>query len=104
MQELSTATFDKGINTKPVVIIDFWASWCGPCRAMAPTFEELSKEMPEILFAKVNVDDNQEIAVKYGIMGIPCFLIFKNGKEADRIVGVTQKAVMKAKLEAAEKR
>lgn len=104
MQELTTATFDKEIKAKSVAIIDFWASWCGPCRAMTPVFEELSKEMPHVLFAKVNVDDNQEIAVKYGIMGIPCFLIFKNSKEVDRIVGVAQKAVMKAKLEAVEKR
>jgi len=86
MKELTQELFEKEIN-QGIFVIDFWASWCGPCRAMAPVFESISEQMPKVKFAKVNVEECQQIARKYEISSIPCFIIFKNGKEVGRIVG-----------------
>ena len=86
MKELTLDTFDKEIN-KGISVIDFWAPWCGPCRAMAPVLESVSEQMPEINFAKVNVEEHQNIGRKYEISSIPCFIVFKDGKEIGRIIG-----------------
>ncbi len=99
MLELNKTNFEKEINENSFLILDAWASWCAPCRAMSPIFEELSKEMKNIKFAKLNVDENTEIASKLGIMSIPTFIIFKDGSEVDRIIGANSKAVMKSKIE-----
>lgn len=103
MLELTESNFSKETKDKTIVI-DFWAEWCGPCKAMAPVFEELSKELKNVTFAKVNVDNNQEIASKFNVMGIPTFIILKNGKEVDRIVGSNPKSVLKSKIEAVSKK
>lgn len=78
------------------VLVDFWAAWCGPCRAMHSTLESLARDFK---VCKVNVDTNQELANHYGISSIPALLIFKNGRIASRHVGVTSEAVLRQELE-----
>ncbi|MCH7541164.1 thioredoxin [Patescibacteria group bacterium] len=82
-----------------VQFVDFYADWCGPCVVMKPVIEELEKELAgDIEIKKIDVDQNQEEASKYGVMSIPTYLILKDGKEVDRFVGVTSKEVIKHKL------
>ena len=90
--EVTDDSFDKEVlqSDKPV-IVDFWAEWCGPCRMLGPRFEELSNEMKDIKFCKLNVDDNQETAAKFGIRSIPTMLMFKSGKLAGNIIVLCQK-------------
>ncbi|MBS3148424.1 thioredoxin [Candidatus Woesearchaeota archaeon] len=97
--EVSEANFEKEVlkSEKPVVV-DYWAPWCSPCKMIAPVFEKLSGEMKSVKFAKVNVDDNTQLAHDQGVMGIPCLIIYKNGEEADRIVGFQGEAQLKQKL------
>jgi len=84
------------------VVVDFWAVWCGPCRMMAPVLEQLAEDYEgSIKFAKVNVDENQELAARYGIMSIPTLVIFNAGQEAGRIIGYMPKEKLKEQLEAA---
>lgn len=98
--ELDNTNFDSTISggSAPVVI-DFWAPWCGPCKAIAPILEELAEELGDaVKICKVNVDNNSEIASKFEIRAIPTILIFKEGAVADTIVGLTSKDDLKAKL------
>jgi len=86
--KLNSSSFDNFINSDVPVLIDFWADWCMPCRMMAPVMEELAKAYSgKAMFGKVNVDENQQIAGRYGIMSIPHFLVFKNGTLTEKIVG-----------------
>ncbi len=94
VENLSKETFDKYIK-KGVVVVDFWAPWCAPCRLQGPIVEDLSKEMKKVKFGKVNVDKNREIAAKFGIRGIPTLIIFKDGKVAEKVVGLHQKEDLK---------
>ena len=81
---------------KEVLLVDFWAPWCGPCKMVAPTLNEIAETEPDITIGKVNVDHNQDLAKKYKVRNIPTMLIFKNGVEVGRIVGVkTKKAILK---------
>jgi len=83
-----------------VQFVDFYADWCGPCVVMKPVIDELEKDLAgDIEIKKIDVDQNQEEASKYGVMSIPTYLILKDGKEVDRFVGVTSKEVIKHKLE-----
>jgi len=89
---LTKADFDQKIKTG-VALVDFWATWCGPCRAAGPIIEELSKEYAgKILVGKVDVDHEQELAAKYGVMSIPTIILFKDGVEIGRQVGFSGKA------------
>lgn len=82
------------------VLVDFWAVWCGPCRMIAPIIDELANEYDgTVKVGKVNVDENQALAAKYGVMSIPTIMVFKNGQPVERIVGALPKREIKAKLD-----
>ena len=82
-----------------IALIDFYADWCGPCIVMEPVIEELEKEIAgEIEIKKINVDENEQEAAKYGVMSIPTYIILKDGKEADRFIGATSKEILKEKI------
>lgn len=99
--EVTTSTWDKEVlQDKGLVMIDFWAVWCGPCRMIAPTVEELAKEYSgKIKVAKLNTDENPDIASKYKIMGIPTIMFFKGGQRVDQVVGAVPKNQLKSKID-----
>ena len=97
--QLIDADIDEIIRKFSTIVIDCWAPWCGPCRMIGPVIEELAKEMQgKIVFGKLNVDENPQTSMKYGIMSIPTMLVFKNGQLADRFVGAMPKEMLLQKL------
>jgi thioredoxin 1 len=86
------------VEEHPLAVVDCWAPWCGPCRMVSPVIDELAQEM-DVTFGKLNVDDNQEVAMQYKIMSIPTLLIFKNGELMDRVIGALPKKEIKRKIE-----
>ena len=80
-------------NSDKLVVVDFWASWCGPCRMLAPIMESISEEMTDVKFCKINVDDEPGLASKYGIMSIPTVLVIKDGKIKEQFIGIQPKGV-----------
>jgi thioredoxin 1 len=98
--EVKDATFEEFIKKHKVAVIDCWAPWCGPCRAIAPKVEELAKEMEgKVGFGKLNTDENEAIPMKYNITAIPTLLVFKDGKLVDKMIGAGSKEMMKMKFE-----
>jgi thioredoxin 1 len=93
MIHVTSSSWDNDVTKSDLpVLVDFWAEWCGPCRMVGPAVEQLSQSMSDkIKIAKLNVDENQEIAVKYGVRSIPSLLLFKDGKEIARTVGAAPK-------------
>lgn len=100
--ELTDSNFQEQILEKDgVAVVDFWAEWCGPCRMIGPHIEEMAKEYDgKALIAKVNVDHNPEISMKYGVRSIPTVLYIKNGEVVDKQVGATSKNILAGKLDA----
>jgi thioredoxin 1 len=101
IMEATTANWDNEVlKAQGLVMIDFWAAWCGPCRMISPTVEELAKEYAgKIKVMKLNTDENSEIASRYKIMGIPTIMFFKDGAKLDHIVGVVPKQQLKTKID-----
>ena len=99
---LTEANFDETLSHHPgVLMVDFWAEWCGPCKAIAPVLEDLAKESAgRVTLAKVNVDENHGLAGRYGIRSIPTILFVKAGKVVDQVIGAVPKAKLKEKLDA----
>jgi thioredoxin 1 len=98
---VSDRNFDQTVKNYPLIVVDCWAAWCAPCRAIAPIVDELAKEYSgKVVFGKLNVDENPETAQRYGVMAIPTLLVMKEGKEVDRVVGVLPKNQLEAKVNA----
>jgi thioredoxin 1 len=99
--DVATSTWDEEVlGDTGLVLVDFWAVWCGPCRMIAPTVEEIAKEYTgKLKVCKLNTDENPDIASRYKIMGIPTLMFFKNGEKVDQIVGAVPKPQLKAKVD-----
>ena len=97
--QVTDADFDEIVRKYDTVVIDCWAPWCGPCRMVGPVIDELAKEMHgNVVFGKLNVDENQTIPSRHQIMSIPTLLVFKNGDLVDRLIGAMPKEQLKQKL------
>lgn len=95
----TNATFDELLQDEKLVIVDFWAVWCGPCRMIAPILDQISEEMADkVTVVKCNVDDCEDVAMRYRIMNIPTLLFFKNGEMVDRSVGAMPKTALVEKI------
>ncbi len=91
IKEINGLELDNEVNNNDKLVVDCYAPWCGPCKLLAPIMEELAVEFKNIKFLKINVDENEKIAVKYGIMSIPTILVFENGKLKEELVGLKSK-------------
>jgi thioredoxin len=101
IESLTETTFFDAVAAQPGLVVDFWAPWCGPCRAMAPILEEVAREAPAgVLVGKVNVDEEPALATRFGIQSIPTLLFFKDGGVVDSVVGLVPKAEIVKRLEA----
>ncbi len=102
LKEVTDNNFAAEVLESPQpVLVDFWAPWCGPCRIIAPHLEELDTERDDLTVVKLNVDENPQVAAKYGIMSIPTLILFKNGQVAKQVVGALPKARLQQELEPA---
>ena len=100
VKHFKTAEFDAAVNAAPLALVDFWADWCGPCRMLAPLVDQLAGEYDgKVLVGKVNVDEEPELARRFGVMSIPTVVVLKNGQEVDRLVGVRPAPAFKAALD-----
>ena len=98
--EITDANYEEVLNSDQLVIVDFWAEWCGPCRMVGPIVEELATEYAgKAVIGKVDVDSNDDITSKYGIRNIPTILFFKNGEIVDKQVGAAQKSALVEKID-----
>ena len=101
IKHFKTAEFDAAVNAAPLAMVDFWASWCGPCKMLSPTIETLADQYEgKALVGKVNVDEEPELARRFGVMSIPTVVFLKNGREFDRKVGLMPAGAFTAVLDA----
>ena len=103
MEVVTETTFDEQVlqSEKPV-IVDFWAEWCGPCHAIAPVLDQIAAERTEIKIVKLNIDEEPEVAQRYGVMSIPTLILFKEGEPAAAAVGAMPKSMLEERLGLAE--
>ncbi len=101
MTVITKDNFDAEVlHAGKLAVLDFWAAWCGPCMMLKPVFEELSQEMPQVKFCKLDVDEERELAMQYGIESIPTLLFFKDGRVIHKLVGLRGKDELRAEIEA----
>ncbi len=97
--EITNEEFDEIINNShKTVVVDFFAEWCFPCIMLSPIIEDIAKNMKEVKFAKINIDDNKDLAMKYHVSSIPCLIVFKEGKEVGRIIGAQTQEIIEEKI------
>ena len=94
MIHFNEGTFQKTLNEGRLMLVDFWAPWCGPCRMVSPLVDEIAEERGDIAVGKVNVDEEPDLATKFGVMSIPTLLVFKNGELANQAVGARPKEAL----------
>ncbi|HSV41998.1 MAG TPA: thioredoxin, partial [Methanomassiliicoccales archaeon] len=100
VEVVTDQTFEAFVKQDKLVVVDCWAPWCGPCRALAPKIEELSVELAgKVVFGKLNTDENEQVPTRFNISAIPTMLLFKNGVMVDHVVGAGSKEFMKGKFE-----
>ena len=98
-KEFTDANFEELLSSNKVVVADFWATWCGPCKAMGPSIDELATEYEgKALIGKVDVEENNDLAEKYAIRSVPTIIFFKDGEMVDKVVGLQPKAALEAKI------
>lgn len=101
IKNLDSTSFNAAVDSSQLTLVDFWAPWCGPCKAIAPILEEVAQELAgKVQIGKVNVDDETEIAARYNIRAIPTLLLFQSGKTVDQFVGMTNKNDLLTKIRA----
>ena len=101
IKHFKTDEFDSAVEQAPLAMVDFWADWCGPCKALSPAIESLAEQYEgKALIGKVNVDEERELAIRFGVMSIPTVVFLKNGREFDRKVGTMPAAVYTEVLDA----
>ena len=100
VKHFKTTEFDAAVNAAPLALVDFWADWCGPCRMLAPLVDQLAGDYDgKVLVGKVNVDEEPELARRFGVMSIPTVVVLKNGQEVERLVGVRPAPAFQAALD-----
>lgn len=92
LKKINQDSFEEEVLKKEKVLVDFNAKWCGPCRMLGPVLEQVSNEIENVSFVSIDTDDNHELAKEYGIMSIPCLIVFENGKETKRSIGLISKS------------
>ncbi len=98
--ELNQSNFEQEVlKSSTPVVVDFWATWCGPCRKLSPVLDEIAQGYENVKFCKVNVEESQEIAQNYSISGIPCLLVFKDGEAVERMTGLMPKSTIVSNIE-----